>query len=68
LQIIKDFQCRIDISDVLELKRTALNQHESQMNKLIQNEFWLTLEDISNGEFLKCFLGNYEFFNNYYVE
>jgi hypothetical protein len=51
----------------LELKRTALAQHKSQMTQLIPNSNWLTLADVSNGEFLACFFQDYEFFRQYTI-
>jgi LmbE family N-acetylglucosaminyl deacetylase len=63
LSMLKDFRCSLYIGDVLELKNAALNQHRSQMTRLNLDPRWKTLEDIANGEFLKCFFQEYEIFH-----
>jgi len=67
LNLLKDFRCAVFIGDVLEPKRVALEQHESQMKPLIPDSGWMTLGDVSKGEFLECFFQNYEFFHRYSV-
>jgi LmbE family N-acetylglucosaminyl deacetylase len=67
LSLLTNFRCSVDVKDVLELKRTALAQHKSQMTQLIPNSNWLTLADVSNGEFLACFFQDYEFFRQYTI-
>jgi LmbE family N-acetylglucosaminyl deacetylase len=63
LSLLKDFRCSVYIEDVLELKQTALNQHKSQMTRLVSDSRWQTLGDISNGEFLECFFQQHEIFH-----
>jgi LmbE family N-acetylglucosaminyl deacetylase len=61
--LLNDFKCSVYIGDVLKLKRAALNQHKSQMTRLIPDLHWHTLSDLSTGEFLNCFFQEYEFFH-----
>lgn len=65
LSLLRDFQCSIFVGDVLELKRAALDQYASQMKRIIPDPRWLTLSDISNGEFLECFFQDHEVFRRY---
>ena len=65
LRLLRDFRCSVFIGDVLELKRAALDQHKSQMTRLIADPRWLTLSDVSNGEFLACFFQEHEIFRRY---
>jgi LmbE family N-acetylglucosaminyl deacetylase len=65
LSWLKEFRSAVYIGDVLEFKRAALNQHKSQMTRLIPNSNWQTLSDVSNGEFLDCFFQDFELFRQY---
>lgn len=65
LSLLKDFRCSVYIGDVLERKRVALDQYKSQMTPLIPDPRWLTLGDVSNGEFLECFFQEHEIFRKY---
>jgi LmbE family N-acetylglucosaminyl deacetylase len=65
LSLLKDFRCSVYIEDVLALKRVALDQHKSQMTRLIPDPRWSTLNDAWNGEFLECFFQKYEIFHQY---
>jgi LmbE family N-acetylglucosaminyl deacetylase len=65
LSLLRDFRCSIFVGDVLELKRDALDQYASQMKRIIPDPRWLTLSDISNGEFLECFFQDHEVFRRY---
>jgi LmbE family N-acetylglucosaminyl deacetylase len=65
LTLIKTFQYTVYIGDILEQKRAALNQHQSQVTQLIPHPRWLTLGDVSQGEFLNCFFQDYERFHRY---
>lgn len=60
--LLRQLNCSVEIQDILELKRQALNQHRSQMQPLIENTAWMTLGDLSNGEFIDCFFQDREFF------
>ena len=65
LSLLKDFRTFVDIRNVLRLKRSALEQHKSQMTRIIPDPRWMTLADVSNGEFLKCFFQEREIFFKY---
>jgi LmbE family N-acetylglucosaminyl deacetylase len=67
LRLLRDFRYAVYIGDVIELKRTALEEHKSQMSRLIPHPDWATLGDVSNGQFLKCFFQEYEIFRKYNV-
>jgi hypothetical protein len=47
----------VDYEKVLELKRTAFNQHKSQQD----------LQDCSDGEFIECCFQNIELFHRYEI-
>jgi LmbE family N-acetylglucosaminyl deacetylase len=66
LRLLQDFRCSVYIGDCLKDKYTALSQHKSQMTRLLPDPNWSTLSDVSNGEFLKCFFQEYEFFRRYH--
>jgi LmbE family N-acetylglucosaminyl deacetylase len=63
----RDFRCFVRIGEVLEIKRAALQQHRSQMQRLVPDPSWLTLGDVSNGEFLRCFFQKREVFRRHGV-
>jgi LmbE family N-acetylglucosaminyl deacetylase len=65
LSMLKDFRCSVDIEEVLEVKRAALDQYKSQMTRLIPDPQWQTLPELSNGEFLACFFQPREIFRRY---
>jgi LmbE family N-acetylglucosaminyl deacetylase len=65
LSMLKDFRCSVNIEEVLEIKRAALEQYESQMTRLTPDPQWQTLDEISNGEFLACFFQQREIFHRY---
>jgi LmbE family N-acetylglucosaminyl deacetylase len=62
LSLISQFRQAVYIRDVLEIKQAALAQHRSQMQPLSPDARWLTLPDLSKGEFLNCFFQDYEVF------
>lgn len=66
LHMLRDFRFFVPIKDVLEIKRAALDQYTSQMTRLFSNPKWPILEDVSKGEFLKCFFQDREFFRRYF--
>lgn len=65
LGVRKDFNYCVPIKNISEQKRMALEQYKSQMTRILSDEKWATLNDISNGEFLECFFRNYELFRRY---
>ncbi|MGD2050519.1 MAG: PIG-L deacetylase family protein [Chloroflexota bacterium] len=64
-RLLKDFNQAIFVGDVLGRKRQALEQYRSQMTQLKADPRWLTLHDVSEGEFLACFFQDYELFRQY---
>lgn len=60
-----DLRYAVDIAGVLEQKRKAINQHRSQTEKLIDDPSWVTLEQLSNGEWMDCFYQDREYFRCY---
>lgn len=65
LRALKDLRCSVNIADVVDMKRTAIAQHKSQVERLIPSPLWPTLKDIAQGEFLECLTTNREFFRRY---
>ena len=62
LSIFRDFRYCVNISDVISTKKYALNQHKSQVEKMVGSDSWPILGDVSNGEWLKCSFHKYEIF------
>lgn len=60
--LFKNFRCSIDITQVSKMKRLALEQHQSQMSRLVDDPRWNTLGDLAGGEFLERFFYEREFF------
>lgn len=54
------FRDGLDISDALDTKRRALAEHRSQTTRLTDDKEWKTLEDVAEGEFLRCFFQDVE--------
>ncbi len=67
LKFLSEFKSSVYIGDVLNTKIAALEQHKSQMIQLIPDSRWLTLKDVSQGEFLACFFQQYELFRHYKI-
>jgi LmbE family N-acetylglucosaminyl deacetylase len=57
-----DFNYGIPVSDVLCQKKRALQEHKSQMTRIVPERRWITLTDISDGEFLTNFFQSHELF------
>ena len=62
VRILKDFNFKIDIVNVMDRKRSALERHRSQMVELIPDVGWPTLEGVANGDFLRPFFQQHEYF------
>jgi LmbE family N-acetylglucosaminyl deacetylase len=60
-----DLKYQVDITSMVEQKRAAIAQHRSQTEKLVDDPTWVTLEQLSKGEFMSCFYQNREFFRCY---
>jgi len=65
VDLLRDFNRVVDVSAFLKQKRTALEEHKSQMTRLIPGVQWRTLSDVAGGEFLMCFFQDYEVFCAY---
>lgn len=65
MRLLKDFRCCVYIGGILERKRAALDQYKSQMTQFVPDPRWLTLGDVSHGEFLACFFQDHEVFRRY---
>jgi LmbE family N-acetylglucosaminyl deacetylase len=50
------------VGDVIDRKRAALQEHQTQMTRLDDNPHWLTLADVADGAFLRSLLSDYELF------
>jgi glycosyltransferase involved in cell wall biosynthesis len=55
LRVATRFRDVLDIADVLEAKRDALNTYRSQMTRIGGDPRWLTLGDVGGGSFLGAF-------------
>ena len=53
---------RIPVAAVLAQKRRALDEHRSQMSRMVDDPRWLTLHDVGGGEFLANFDTENEFY------
>jgi len=60
-----DLKHKVNIADVLHQKRAAIAEHKSQIEKLIDDPSWVTLDQLSNGELMDCFYQDSEFFRRY---
>jgi LmbE family N-acetylglucosaminyl deacetylase len=60
LTMLREFGSGVFVRNVLERKRDALAKYRSQMNVLQPGKPWPTLGDVSGGEFLDCFLQDFE--------
>lgn len=65
LRLLFRFRSGVSVAAVRERKSAALSQHKSQMTQLHNNPAWLTLHDVSDGEFLNNLFQDYEFFYQY---
>ncbi len=59
-----DFDFRVDITDTLEQKQLALNEHKSQVQGLRDDVDWPVLADVSHGDFSACFVRRAEIFSS----
>lgn len=65
VSLLWDFNYVVPVGEVLDLKRTALEEHKSQMTRLIPTVDWPTLRDVADGEWLACFFHTSEVFHVY---
>lgn len=52
----------VRIDDVWPLKKRALEQYRTQMQRLTKDKPWPILADVAHGEFLNCFFRSHEYF------
>ena len=62
LSLVNNFRYGVCVQDVLDLKRSALAEHRSQIERRTSDHQWWTLGDYADGQFLECFFQRYEFF------
>jgi LmbE family N-acetylglucosaminyl deacetylase len=67
IRLLKDLHCFVPITEVMEQKRTALQQHRSQTTRLLPDSGWPILSDVADGEFLECFFQEHETFYRYTI-
>ena len=65
IRSLDDFNYSVYVDEFLEQKRNALMQHRTQMTRFVEDERWITLSDIANGQFISCFFTDYEYFYRY---
>jgi LmbE family N-acetylglucosaminyl deacetylase len=64
-RLLRDFRCFVKIGEFLDTKLAALDQYKSQLSRFKDDPTWHSLADVSNGEFLNCFIQEREIFNRY---
>jgi LmbE family N-acetylglucosaminyl deacetylase len=57
-----EFRTSVNIQDVIERKRAALERHASQLERRQGDPRWDTLRDVDGGEFLECFFDGFELY------
>jgi LmbE family N-acetylglucosaminyl deacetylase len=63
--LLRDFRCFVELGGALSIKLAALDEYKSQLTRLKADPAWVTLADVSNGEFLERFVQEREIFNRY---
>jgi LmbE family N-acetylglucosaminyl deacetylase len=63
VRVLWDFRASSYVAGVLDVKRSALERHRSQVARPSSDPDWRSLAGLSNGEFLELFLGDYELFH-----
>ncbi len=66
-QILREFTHAVDIASVIDVKRAALDKHESQMTRYRPDPSWTTLSDVGGGAFLENLLQPRELFRTSFV-
>jgi LmbE family N-acetylglucosaminyl deacetylase len=67
LVILKDFRHGVRVQEVMHLKKSALEQHKTQVTEYRPNVNWVSLMDVADGEWMECLLQNVELFHRYRV-
>lgn len=60
LRLLRDFNIVCDVTATLSQKREALEEHRSQMQRLVPDERWSVLSDVADGAFLARFMRPFE--------
>ncbi len=63
LRFVKEFGSTVFVGDVLDRKRRALEQHQTQMVRMGNDPRWPILSDVADGDFLRCFFHDHEVFH-----
>ncbi len=67
LRLLADFGQHVAIGAVIGQKRAALTHHTTQMTRLRPGVDWPILPEIAQGDWLRCFFGEYEVFRTYWI-
>lgn len=65
LRALTDLNTQAYVGDVIQEKRASLAAHASQTKRPTEQDDWLTLEDLSGGDFVRYLLSDYETFARY---
>ncbi len=64
-ELLRDFNSCLKVADLLDLKRSALGAHFTQVKRYRGDPKWFILDDVSGGEFVACFFQEREIFHRY---
>lgn len=62
MRLLRDMDGYVDVAELVDRKRAYLGEYRSQMTRLVDDERWMTLADVSGGDFLRCFFTRREYF------
>lgn len=65
LALLSDFNTHVPIGAALTTKRAALDCHRTQMTNFDGSGEWATLNDVADGDFLRCLLRDNELFHRW---
>ena len=64
-RFLRDFDTMVPTDGFLDNKRKALACYVTQTTRMEDDPRWVTLGDVGDGEFLRCFFGEAEVFHSY---
>jgi hypothetical protein len=67
LSLLTGCNCAVEVSQVLDRKRAALEMHRSQMIRINGDQNWDVLSDYSGGRFLEMLFQPHEAFRRYMI-
>jgi LmbE family N-acetylglucosaminyl deacetylase len=67
LSLLTGCNCAVEVSQVLDRKRAALEMHRSQMVRINGDQNWDVLSDYSDGRFLEMLFQPHEAFRRYMI-